>query len=118
MSLKQNEPQSASTTTSFSRKSPEKRRSVDYKPITVMHWSPLAPRGKPPPGLRAHCAELVKDRLFVFGGCDAKASHTNLYIFDTEALFWTCPRATGPAPYCRTGASTVIGHKIYVIGCK
>ncbi|RKP03560.1 hypothetical protein CXG81DRAFT_29240 [Caulochytrium protostelioides] len=63
-----------------------------------MHWSTAEMLGQAPPALRAHTATRVGDRIFIFGGCDAKICYNDLYIFDTETFHWTRPIQSGEIP--------------------
>ena len=48
--------------------------------------------------MRAHTTTLVGSRLFVFGGCGVKECYGELWIFDTETLYWMKPKVHGEAP--------------------
>lgn len=81
----------------------------------AMHWSRIPLRKAPPP-LRAHTTTVVGTRLFVFAGCDAKVCYENLWIFDTETLWWTKPKTKGDKPKpCRAHSAGLVGGRWIVI---
>lgn len=86
---------------------------------SAMHWSRISLRGsQTPPPLRAHTTTVVGTRLFVFAGCDAKLCYDDLWVFDTEALWWTKPKTKGDIPKpCRAhSAGLVSGRWIIIFG--
>ncbi|KAI9105532.1 hypothetical protein DFS34DRAFT_16521 [Phlyctochytrium arcticum] len=87
-------------------------------PIPSMHWSKIPLRGTHcPPPLRAHTTTVVGgSKLYVFGGCDAKACYSDLYIFDTEALWWTRPTTYGDKPKTvRAHSAALVANRYLVV---
>ncbi|KAG2189803.1 hypothetical protein INT46_008535 [Mucor plumbeus] len=87
-------------------------------PAAGMYWSRTLTYGRGPSRpLRAHTANLIGEKLYVFGGCD-----TSLYT-----MTWSKPRTTsqqGPPP-CRAHSCTVVerdlgsgrrSHQLYIFG--
>ncbi|CAO3683079.1 unnamed protein product [Rhizopus stolonifer] len=98
-----------------------------------MYWSRTLTYGKGPSRpLRAHTANLIVDRLFVFGGCDTSACFNTLYILDMgrykDTMIWSKPRTVHPQygpPPCRAHSCTVVekdlgygkkSHQLYFFG--
>ncbi|KAI9279754.1 hypothetical protein BY458DRAFT_553546 [Sporodiniella umbellata] len=88
-------------------------------PAAGMYWSRTLTYGKGPSRpLRAHTANLIVDRLFVFGGCDTSA----------YTMIWSKPRTAHPhygPPPCRAHSCTVVekdlgygkkSHQLYFFG--
>ncbi|KND04386.1 uncharacterized protein SPPG_00117 [Spizellomyces punctatus DAOM BR117] len=85
-------------------------------PIPSMHWSRVPMRGTHiPPPLRAHTTTALHSKLYVFGGCDAKSCFNQLWVFDTESLWWTRPVVRGSVPRTvRAHAACVIADRYIV----
>jgi len=65
-------------------------------PIPAMRWSRLTRYGgkTAPKALRAHTMNLVGDKIFIIGGCDAKSCYNDLWIFDSETMYWIKGKAS------------------------
>ncbi|RCH99934.1 hypothetical protein CU097_015129 [Rhizopus azygosporus] len=96
-------------------------------PAAGMYWSRTLTYGKGPSRpLRAHTANLIGDRLFVFGGCDTSSCFNTLYILDMgryKAMLLDMI-IYGPPP-CRAHSCTVVekdlgygkkSHQLYFFG--
>ncbi|KAI8913047.1 hypothetical protein DFJ77DRAFT_466593 [Powellomyces hirtus] len=81
-----------------------------------MHWSRIPLKGSAtPPPLRAHTTTVVGSRLFVFAGCDASLCYADLYVLDTETLWWSKPKTHGTPPLpCRAHSASLI-HSRYLV---
>ncbi|KAI9332743.1 hypothetical protein BD770DRAFT_449227 [Pilaira anomala] len=87
-------------------------------PAAGMYWSRTLTYGRGPSRpLRAHTANLIGEKLYVFGGCD-----TSLYT-----MTWSKPRTAGQngPPPCRAHSCTVVerdigsgkrSHQLYIFG--
>ncbi|KAJ3137699.1 hypothetical protein HDU90_001649 [Geranomyces variabilis] len=86
-------------------------------PTAAMHWSRITLKGSGvPPPLRAHTTTVVGSRLFVFAGCDASVCFADLYVLDTETLWWSKPKTTGAAPLpCRAHSASLIMNRYLVV---
>ncbi|KAI9206513.1 uncharacterized protein BJ171DRAFT_422235 [Polychytrium aggregatum] len=80
------------------------------------HRSEVSGNSAPPP-LRAHTMTLVKDKIFVFGGCDASVCFNTLYIFDPDSLWWAKAKTRGNIPPpCRAHSTNYENNKLWVFG--
>jgi len=83
-----------------------------------MHWSSLSVHGEAPTqGLRSHTTEKIGGKVFLFGGSDS-TSENQLYIFDTESMYFQKPECTGitiPGAH-RAHSCTVVDNKLYIFG--
>ena len=56
---------------------------IPAAPAAGMYWSRTLTYGRSPSRpLRAHTANLIGERLYVFGGCDTSLCFNTLYILD------------------------------------
>ncbi|KAI0244378.1 hypothetical protein L0F63_003636, partial [Massospora cicadina] len=88
-------------------------------PAPAMYWHRVEDRGaRPPNPLRAHSATLVGDRIFIFGGCNPQACSNDVYIFDTDTMYWSHPQTAGtpPAPRRAHSATLVEGLGLLIFG--
>ncbi|KAJ9079797.1 hypothetical protein DSO57_1031799 [Entomophthora muscae] len=88
-------------------------------PAPAMYWRKIADRGeRPPHPLRAHSATLVRDKIVIFGGCNTQACYNDVYVFDTDTMYWSRPQTTGtpPSPRRAHSATLVSGLGIIVFG--
>ncbi|RKP06211.1 hypothetical protein THASP1DRAFT_18758 [Thamnocephalis sphaerospora] len=87
-------------------------------PVPALYWSKAGTFGKSPPkALRAHTVTVVGERLFVFGGCDARVCFNDLYLFDADTMYWSHPETRGDPPRpCRAHSATLVGRKLFVFG--
>jgi hypothetical protein len=87
-------------------------------PVPALYWSKAVTFGKSPPkALRAHTVTVVGERLFVFGGCDARVCFHDLYIFDADTMYWSRPQTRGDLPRnCRAHSATLVGRQLFVFG--
>ncbi|KAI8377153.1 hypothetical protein EDC96DRAFT_253495 [Choanephora cucurbitarum] len=93
-----------------------------------MYWSRLLTYGRGPSRpLRAHTANLIGEKLYVFGGCDTSVCFNSLYVLDMDTLTWTKPRTTHQSipPPCRAHSCTVVerhlgldrkSYQLYIFG--
>ncbi|GBG86799.1 hypothetical protein CBR_g42082 [Chara braunii] len=86
-------------------------------------WSKPRVKGDIPSPREGHSAALIGNRLFVFGGCgkasdDAEETYFNdLYILDTETMWWSKGNTTGTAPAARDSHTcSSWGNSLVVIG--
>ncbi|CAO3647217.1 unnamed protein product [Mucor hiemalis] len=97
-------------------------------PAAGMYWSRTLTYGRGPSRpLRAHTANLIGEKLYVFGGCDTSLCFNTLYILDMDTMTWSKPRTinqSGPPP-CRAHSCTVVerdlgggkkSHQLYIFG--
>ncbi|KAI8641651.1 hypothetical protein BD408DRAFT_388421 [Parasitella parasitica] len=97
-------------------------------PAAGMYWSRTMTYGRNPSRpLRAHTANLIGEKLYVFGGCDTSLCFNTLYILDMDTMTWSKPRINsqqGPPP-CRAHSCTVVerdlgsgrrSHQMYIFG--
>lgn len=57
-------------------------------PAAGMYWSRTLTYGRGPSRpLRAHTANLIGEKLYVFGGCDTSLCFNTLYILDMGNVF-------------------------------
>ncbi|CEP08195.1 hypothetical protein [Parasitella parasitica] len=87
-------------------------------PAAGMYWSRTLTYGRNPSRpLRAHTANLIGEKLYVFGGCDTSLCFNTLYILDMGSQ-------QGPPP-CRAHSCTVVerdsgsgrrSHQLYIFG--
>ncbi|KAL7334693.1 hypothetical protein PS15p_200283 [Mucor circinelloides] len=97
-------------------------------PAAGMYWSRTLTYGRGPSRpLRAHTANLIGEKLYVFGGCDTSLCFNTLYILDMDTMTWSKPRTInqqGPPP-CRAHSCTVVerdlgsgkrSHQLYIFG--
>ncbi|KAI8886897.1 galactose oxidase [Backusella circina FSU 941] len=106
-------------------------------PAAGMYWSRTLTYGRGPSRpLRAHSANLVGERLYVFGGCDTSMCFSTLYVLDMgryyflmmeNTMTWSKPRLHGQdgPPPCRAHSSTLVerdlgsgkrSHHLYIFG--
>ncbi|KAI8054930.1 uncharacterized protein B0P05DRAFT_290296 [Gilbertella persicaria] len=97
-------------------------------PAAGMYWSHTLTYGRGPSRpLRAHTANLVGERLYVFGGCDTSVCFNSLYILDMDTMTWSKPRTANQnaPPPCRAHSCTVVerdlgsgrkSHQLYIFG--
>lgn len=70
------------------------------------------------PAVRAdHTANLVGEKMYVFGGQSDAGEHADLWALDLNALTWVKPAVQGEKPAARSGhTASLVGAKIFVIG--
>ncbi|CAK7203411.1 hypothetical protein SEUCBS139899_006145 [Sporothrix eucalyptigena] len=86
-------------------------------PSSGMYWTRAPVSGVPHPTLRAHTATLIGSNIFIFGGCDARACFSDLYVFDADSFHWTKPHVVGEIPLpLRAMTCTAVGKKLVVFG--
>lgn len=60
---------------------------------------------------------LIGDKLYIFGGSHTKSCSNKLYVFDTEAMYWSHPKTTGAVPdACRAHTTVAVDKRIYLFG--
>ncbi|KAI8876640.1 galactose oxidase [Backusella circina FSU 941] len=104
-------------------------KEIPPAPTAAMYWSRAMTYGNggPQGPLRSHTANLVEEKLYVFGGCDQRICFNILYILDMDTLTWTKPQIYSRfiPPPCRAHTSTVVErisssgqkyHQLYVFG--
>lgn len=89
---------------------------VDVKSGSIV-WVRPSSTGTPPPPRSGHSASLVGERMFVFGGGDARRALNDLHVLDLAAMAWSRPSDTGVLPPPRGGhAAAAVGTLIAVFG--
>lgn len=64
-----------------------------------------------------HTAVAYGKKIYVWGGRNEENACNQVYIFDTESLTWTRPKASGMVPAARDGhTACVINHRMYIFG--
>jgi N-acetylneuraminic acid mutarotase len=65
-----------------------------------------------------HSTTLHESVLYIFGGCDEKASSKNsLFVLDTTTRQWSRPALRGPSPAHRHGhTATMVENRLFVFG--
>lgn len=69
-------------------------------------------KGTPPKGLRGHTANLIGNKIYLFGGYDGRGRSNDLYILNTDTNTWSHPVESENTP---TGRQR---HTACVIGTK
>lgn len=91
-------------------------------PIPCLRWSKIPHYGdasSPAKHLRAHTMNLIGDKLYVFGGSDAKICSSELSVFDAETLYWSSPKTYGTKPDpCRAHSAVVVDRRLFIFGGK
>lgn len=61
------------------------------------------------PGFKAaHSAEIINNKMYVFGGWNGKKALSDLHIFDFNKLEWTEPEVSGSKPGLRNNHATCV----------
>ncbi|XP_029985308.1 tip elongation aberrant protein 1-like [Sphaeramia orbicularis] len=84
-------------------------------------WVPVRTSGSPPPALSGQTWALVGDQVFMFGGFGSGGEFCkDLYVLDTENLFWQKWDVRGETPTASSGATLTAHHNkdIYLFGGK
>ena len=82
-----------------------------------LEWRALQTYGDQPPGQYGHSANVVGQKLYVFGGEDAQAKVNDVRVLDLHSLRWSRPLSVGESPAARWGhAATLINQQLYVFG--
>lgn len=64
-----------------------------------------------------HTAELIDDKIYVFGGYDGISTFQKLAVLDPETFTWTYPETFGLCPASRSNhSSAVVGKKMFIMG--
>ncbi|XP_051876593.1 rab9 effector protein with kelch motifs [Pristis pectinata] len=84
--------------------------------IESLIWEKLQVNGIAPNTLN-HCAALIGDNIFVFGGIQKGEVSDDLFMFSTVSLTWTPVKTIGPPPAPRYNhASATVGGLLYLFG--
>ncbi|ORY93052.1 hypothetical protein BCR43DRAFT_444305 [Syncephalastrum racemosum] len=78
-------------------------------------WSQIKPSGTPPIARGYHTANLVKDKLIVFGGSDGHECFSDVHVLDLVANRWAQIELDRIVPRLAHTASQV-GSYVFVIG--
>jgi len=84
-----------------------------------MHWSKAkVGNGLPVAGIRSHSASLIKNKIFVLGGCDASDKFNDVAILDTDIQHWYFPTVSGEkrGNFRAHTATCVQNDQIFVFG--
>lgn len=85
-----------------------------------MHWSKTSTRGSVSNnliGLRSHTATVLKHKLILLGGCDAKDNFHDITIFDTDVHYFYKPVVSGEVPNPRRAHSAnLVDRHIFIFG--
>jgi Galactose oxidase, central domain len=74
-------------------------------------WKKLVPGGAAPTPRSAHVAvEYCRRWLVLFGGGSVAHCYNDLYVLDTETLFWSKPKTLGTPPSPRAGLAPSAAH--------
>jgi len=80
-------------------------------------WKKLEGTGVPPPSVRAHCAIIYRNSMYVTCGYGQNGHCNDLYKYDIAKNEWSIIPTTGPAPLARSRARAVCyENKMIVIG--
>ncbi|KAI9298051.1 galactose oxidase [Neoconidiobolus thromboides FSU 785] len=88
-------------------------------PAPAMYWRKIPGHGdRPIKPLRAHSTTLVGDQIYLFGGCNARSCYNDVYVFDTDTMYWSRPQIAGtpPSPRRAHSATLVDKTKVFVFG--
>ncbi|KAJ2821191.1 hypothetical protein IWW50_004738, partial [Coemansia erecta] len=58
-------------------------------PTPAMYWSRRSTWGERPPQMRSQTMTVIGSGLFVFGGWNNAVCYNDVYVLDTETMFWT-----------------------------
>jgi len=84
----------------------------------TMDWKELKCQGEIPAGRLGHTANLVNNKMYVFGGYDGESLRNELFVLDLETCQWTevkDPEGNGPTPRSQH-SSAVLGDKMIIFG--
>lgn len=88
-----------------------------FSPICESWYAPIVMGEKPCPR-SGHSANLLEDRLVVFGGWDAPACFNDVYILDLCIVEWSKPELRGapPSPRSWHGSTNLTGNRLLIQG--
>ena len=79
----------------------------------TMNWFKPSTAGSLPAVRADHTANLVGNKMYVFGGQSDAGEHADLWVLDLNSLTWSNPGVQGDKPKARSGHSaSLVGAKI------
>jgi hypothetical protein len=87
--------------------------------VDTWTWRRVETTGSIPQQRANHSSAVLEEtgELFIFGGWNGNERLNDIYILDTEASHWTCPRVHGLLPHPRAGMTlTALRGRLYLFG--
>lgn len=74
-------------------------------------------KGIPPCPRAAHSGDIVKEKLYIFGGWNGYSAFDDVHVLDLKSMMWSEITKIEFKPVARNNHRTaVFGHKIYLYG--
>ena len=84
---------------------------------TALTWMQPDRNGMPPSPRNGHTADLIENKIYIFGGGDKADLLNELYVFDVHSHMWSQPPCIGIAPPPRSRhTSAVVGKRLIIWG--
>lgn len=92
---------------------------LKYLDLLTLHWHEVQNTSAEPPGRRSHACFVYKNKMFIFGGYNAREQkhYNDMWCFDTKAGKWTELWGYGKRPSARRRHTAVcIDSKVFISG--
>ncbi|WWC67187.1 uncharacterized protein I206_101094 [Kwoniella pini CBS 10737] len=88
---------------------------LDISDLNNLHWQEWKTKGDVPQKKGYHTANLVGDKMIVFGGSDGHASFADIHILNLQTRIWTLI-STDVKHNRLSHTSTQVGSYLFIIG--
>ncbi|KAL1407174.1 hypothetical protein Q8F55_006590 [Vanrija albida] len=88
---------------------------LDVSDPEHLSWHEWTTHGDIPPKKGYHSANLVQDKMVVFGGSDGHASFGDVHVLDLQSLEWTHIDVS-PQQNRLSHTTSLVGNFLYIIG--
>ncbi|KAG5519905.1 hypothetical protein PMAC_000182 [Pneumocystis sp. 'macacae'] len=97
--------------------SPLSSNSVSYSPSEMYLTKAIFHSSFQMHALKSHTANILENKIFIFGGTNELKCLNNIFIFDLDTMYWHFPKVTGKPPMpCRNHTATNVGKNIVIFG--
>ncbi|WWC57721.1 uncharacterized protein I303_100255 [Kwoniella dejecticola CBS 10117] len=88
---------------------------LDISDLSNLHWQEWKTKGDVPQKKGYHTANLVGDKMIVFGGSDGHASFADIHVLNLQTRIWTLI-STDVKHNRLSHTSTQVGSYLFIIG--